>query len=345
MEVQAGVVESFSLQLFSFLSADATQSSSGSILLCRVIIMIATRALVFGVCFLFVARQVRGLTTPSPAKLTTPIRPNNNNSHKSTSTSESTVVLLYNKPANVVTSHVHSEDARPTVYDEIQSMKGFVASKEELSFQEATGIQSKLHAIGRLDAETTGLLLLTNDGRLVHHVTNPSAKHDDTQQKTTPKVITKTYQAWIMGHHTEETLEPIRKGVDIGAKYGGMTKPVHDLTILEHPNHKSTVVSLTISEGKNRQVRRMFHAIGSGVMKLHRTAIGQDLTLDGVQEGEWRILSSEEVRHALFYEPRELIADNQQQTPQKQRRQPPSGRSNHNPANGSGGGRQRRKRR
>jgi len=309
--------------------------------------MIATRALVFGVCFLFVATQVRGLTTPSPAKLTTPIRPNNNNnnSHKSTSTSESTVVLLYNKPANVVTSHVHSEDARPTVYDEIQSMKGFVASKEELSFQEATGIQSKLHAIGRLDAETTGLLLLTNDGRLVHHVTNPSAKHDDNQQKTTPKVITKTYQAWIMGHQTEETLEQVRQGVDIGAKYGGMTKPVHDLQILERPNHKSTVVSLTISEGKNRQVRRMFHAIGSGVMKLHRTAIGQDLTLDGVQEGEWRILSSEEVRHALFYEPRELIADNQQQTPQKQRRQPPSGRSNHNPANGSGGGRQRRKRR
>ena len=85
MEVQAGVVESFSLQLFSFLSADASPSSSGSILLCRVIIMIATRALVFGVCFLFVATQVRGLTTPSPAKLTTPIRPNNNNSPPSPS--------------------------------------------------------------------------------------------------------------------------------------------------------------------------------------------------------------------------------------------------------------------
>ncbi|KAL3926377.1 MAG: hypothetical protein SGARI_005630 [Bacillariaceae sp.] len=216
---------------------------------------------------------------------------------------ERTVVILYHKPAGVVTTH-NSQDDRPTVYNEVQSMMGFLPSQEmkestttttNLSFQEATGIHSKLHAVGRLDTDTTGLLLLTNDGSLVHHVTNPTSKSHDNNN---PDTITKTYRALIMGHHTHETLQEVRNGVDIGAKYGGMTRP--------YPNHKSTVVSITISEGKNRQVRRMFHAIGSGVMQLQRTRIGDTLTLEGVEEGEWRILTDEEVRTALNWEPREI---------------------------------------
>ena len=220
--------------------------------------------------------------------------------------SEKTVAILFNKPEKVLTSHV-SEDERLTVYSIIENMEGFVSSTNDssindndVSFEQATGISSKLHAVGRLDADTSGLLILTNDGSLVHHVTNPNAPtHTD-------EAIKKTYEALIMGHHDEKSLKPLWEGVDIGAKYGGLTLPVNDLQILGHPNHKSTLVSLTISEGKNRQVRRMFHALGSGVMKLKRTNIG-DLNLDGVDVGKWRILSDDEVVRHLQWQPRELV--------------------------------------
>ena len=219
--------------------------------------------------------------------------------------SERTVVLLYHKQANVLTSHV-SEDSRSTVYDEVQNMDAFVSARQfnhKLSFEQATGIRSKLHAIGRLDVDTTGLLLLTNDGGLVHHVTNKNAlSHKGLQGKG----ISKTYQCLIMGHHDEESLGCLWDGIDIGQKYGGMTKPVDDLQILEHPTHKSTLVSITISEGRNRQVRRMFHALGSGVMQLKRTHVGKELTLDGLDEGQWRILSDQEVSEALNWDPRLL---------------------------------------
>lgn len=214
---------------------------------------------------------------------------------------ERTIVILYNKPSNIITSH-ESQDSRITVYEDVLSMKGFLPPSQSidnndgpansLAFEKATGIRSKLHAIGRLDADTTGLLLLTNDGRLVNYVTNPDAKIEDHElyrdpsddsRTPTGKVVNKTYQALIMGHHTDESLQSIREGVDIGKGY--VTKPLlnkDDLKILEHPNHKSTIVSITIGEGKNRQIRKMFHAIGSGVMKLKRTRIGDHLTLDGV---------------------------------------------------------------
>eukprot|EP00537_Pseudo-nitzschia_pungens_P005989 CAMPEP_0172361014 /NCGR_PEP_ID=MMETSP1060-20121228/4923_1 /TAXON_ID=37318 /ORGANISM="Pseudo-nitzschia pungens, Strain cf. cingulata" /LENGTH=412 /DNA_ID=CAMNT_0013083151 /DNA_START=164 /DNA_END=1400 /DNA_ORIENTATION=+ len=271
---------------------------------------------------------------------------------------EKTVVILYNKPANLITSH-ESQDARGTVYDDVESMRGFLpkitvedpknGENPPISFETATGIRSKLHAIGRLDADTTGLLLLTNDGRLVHHVTNPNSKTqeheryntdasaDSTTTASKPSIIRKTYEALIMGHHTEESLEPLRRGVDIGKQC--VTQPLperDDLKILDHPNHKSTVVSITIGEGKNRQVRKMFHAIGSGVMKLKRTRIGRHLTLEGVNEGEWRVLTDNEVQRFLGWNPRELPPlspagsppnhrKQQQQQQQQRRRRRPGG--------------------
>ncbi len=350
---------------------------------------------------------------------------------------EKTVVLLYYKPQNVITSHsnldstrattttrrgmlykddhdndtkkIEKNDERITVYDDIQSMKGYIPNninnkndnykssssssntsknnKQHKSFQEVTGIQSKLHAIGRLDVDTTGLLLLTNDGGLVHHVTNPTAstKHESGFTNNNNEII-KTYEALIMGYHTlppppgpaqkndesnmisnidsrsstidhdgndndydhnddnendntgcpkstttqnyhnHSALMKLYQGVDIGSKYGGMTKPVHNLQVLSHPTPKSTLVRISISEGKNRQVRRMFHAIGSGVMKLHRCRIGNiDLSMldcDGgnggngggsgeenstmIKEGSWRILTDEEVLDGLGWKVRRL---------------------------------------
>ena len=242
---------------------------------------------------------------------------------------EKTVVIMYHKPPNVITSHsnadaiskTQTEQSRCTVYEDIYTMKGFVADqsikdKEMLNFETATNIQSKLHAIGRLDAATTGLLLLTNDGNLVHQVTNPTAKLDNEQSKS----VQKTYEALIMGHHelpevsstmssnneNYPLLTLIENGATLSPKHGGQTKPVDDLTILSHPTASTTLVSITISEGKNRQIRRMFHSIGSGVMKLHRVSVGK-LSLSGLasnqttelQEGEWRLLSEDEIRLGL----------------------------------------------
>jgi pseudouridine synthase len=220
---------------------------------------------------------------------------------------ERTAVLLFYKPPNVVTSHV-SPDDRSTVYDAI-TMAGFVGASSSgksfavsgKSFAETTGIYTKFNSVGRLDADTTGLLLLTNNGGLVHHVTNPNAP-----THTKKGAVTKTYEALIMGRHTNETLQLLWEGIDIGAKHGGMTQPVHDLQIHDHPKRKTTTVSITISEGKNRQVRRMFHALGSGVMQLKRTHIGDKLNLDGLQEGQWRLLTDTEIRESLDFEPRVL---------------------------------------
>ena len=249
---------------------------------------------------------------------------------------ERTVVIAYHKPANTITSHAddsaiaaNKKGPRQTVYDDIFSMQGWKqqATKtkdgnvnnrvsHEISFQQATGIQSKLHAIGRLDCDTTGLLLLTNDGGLVHHVTNPTSTIKSSEEASImtdvsqSSKITKTYEAVIMGHHENDcaSFEIMRtEGVDIGAKYGGMTKPVNHLQVLDHPTPKSTLVSLTISEGKNRQVRRMFHSMGSGVIKLRRVKIGCLLTLEGLEEaGQWRIMPDAEVESTLGWSVRNL---------------------------------------
>ena len=209
-------------------------------------------------------------------------------------------MILYHKPPNVITSHSNADappssmqEPRITVYEDIYRMSGFVGGDNQ-DFQKVTGIQSKLHAIGRLDADTTGLLLLTNDGGLVHHVTTSSS-------------ILKTYQATIMGHWNDTALQDLTtRGVDIGAKYGGWVKAT-ELKVLGHDTRKSTRVEITIAEGKNRQVRRMFHAIQSGVMQLKRTRIGNNLTLGDLQQGQWRILTGEEINGHLNYTVRSLI--------------------------------------
>ena len=222
---------------------------------------------------------------------------------------ERTVVILYHKPPNVITSHSNADAVpnrsdtkqRRTVYEEISTLQGYTGTQHSIDSLRDVGIYSKLHAIGRLDADTTGLLLLTNDGGLVHHVTNPLFANS----------ISKTYEAVIMGYWNDASpeIEEMRtNGVDIGAKYGGMTKPPVSLVTIGHPTNKSTRVEITIREGKNRQVRRMFHAIRSGVMKLQRTRIGNNLTLGDLAQGEWRILTKREVTCYLNYQLRELTS-------------------------------------
>mmetsp|Transcript_36600 Transcript_36600/g.85543 ORF Transcript_36600/g.85543 Transcript_36600/m.85543 type:complete len:337 (-) Transcript_36600:414-1424(-) len=265
---------------------------------------------------------------------------------------ERTVVVLYNKPVGVITSHSNADalpggsttGRRTTVYEDVLSMRGYIPSNyvsgknnTPLTFDEATGINihsgSKLHAVGRLDVNTTGVLLLTNDGGLVHRVTNPSSGWEK---------IGKTYQALIMGWHSMDDVcgaltQMAKNGVDIGAKYGGMTAPPDHVRVLSHPTPKTTWVEITISEGRNRQVRRMFHSIGSGVIRLHRCRIGEELDLqlldnrckkkeevreesfarndfdfekqernDKMRPGSWRVLSDLEVQDKLGWDVRRI---------------------------------------
>jgi len=267
--------------------------------------------------FILYATSHNSFQQEKKSKRTVPKKSRNSQSQSSSHPKERTVVLLYHKPSNIITSHANtdaisiqrssqsnnnSNTVRTTVYDDITTMKGYVG-KTKGTFEQATHIKSKLHAIGRLDADTTGLLLFTNDGGLVHHVTNPTSSTHSSSSS-----IKKTYQATIMGHYnaTSPQIQTLlQQGVDIGSKYGGMTKPANNLLILSHPTAKSTCVEITISEGKNRQIRRMFHAIGSGVLKLHRCCVG-NLNLGNLKEGEWRVLHKREVEDGLGWTVRTL---------------------------------------
>lgn len=128
--------------------------------------------------------------------------------------------------------------------------------------------------VGRLDYDTTGVMLLTNDGQLAHRLMHPSFK------------VNKVYEAEVDGVITEVALERLRNGVVLE---DGQTAPAraHQLT-------KNTV-ELTIHEGRKHQVKLMLAAVGLKVQKLHRSKYGP-LNLDGLKPGQWRDLSKKELQ-------------------------------------------------
>ncbi|WP_027400498.1 pseudouridine synthase [Anaerovorax odorimutans] len=170
------------------------------------------------------------------------------------------VYILLNKPKGYITS-VNDEKGRPIVMDLV------------------TDIDERLYSIGRLDYNTSGMLLMTNDGDLAYKLTHP--KHH----------IYKTYRAKVTGYLSNEKINKLRKGVDIG----GFITSKANVKVIKQAEH-SAIVEIQIYEGKNRQVRKMFSAVGNKVIELQRIAIG-DLKLGHLKEGHYRKLTQKEIEY------------------------------------------------
>jgi len=127
--------------------------------------------------------------------------------------------------------------------------------------------------VGRLDADTTGALLLTNDGDLAHRLAHPRYG------------VEKTYVVELSRAPSDEQIEQLANGVELDE---GPTAPAKLRRVTKN------VVELTIHEGRNRQVKRMFEAIGHRVTRLHRSEYA-GLDVDGLEPGRWRELTSDEV--------------------------------------------------
>jgi len=169
------------------------------------------------------------------------------------------IYLLLYKPTGYITTFKDPEH-RPTVYDLIQDAGQWVVP------------------VGRLDQDSSGLLLLTNDTRFAERVTNPDYK------------IPKTYLVKASALLRDEQLQQLRRGVLLA---DGPTQPAAVQRVRD--SAKYTFLEITISEGRNRQVRRMIEAVGAKVLKLVRTEIG-GLRIGDLPIGKFRSLTPEEVR-------------------------------------------------
>ena len=160
--------------------------------------------------------------------------------------------VLLNKPAGVVTT-ARDPQGRPTVV-------GLVPSPE------------RIVPVGRLDADTTGALLLTNDGELAHRLAHP--RHE----------VEKVYEVDCATRPTDGAVDRLRRGLELD---DGPTRPAR-------VRRRGNGIELAIHEGRNRQVRRMLEAVGHPVTRLHRSRYGP-LTLAGLEPGDWRELAPPEV--------------------------------------------------
>ena len=165
------------------------------------------------------------------------------------------IYILLNKPRGYV-STAHDERGRKTVLDLL-----------------GENFSGRVYPVGRLDLNSEGLILLTNDGDLTNALIHPRYE------------VAKTYRAKISSTVTEEKLDKLRAGVELD---DGLTAPA-EVYLLE-----DDLVEVTIHEGRNRQVRRMFAAVGCDVKRLRRIKFA-GLTLDGLKVGKWRTLTADEI--------------------------------------------------
>ena len=176
---------------------------------------------------------------------------------------EEHVYLMLNKPEGYVTT-AHDPQGRPTVLDLVAE------------------VPQRVFPIGRLDVDTEGLLFLTNDGELAYRLTHPKF------------AVTKVYHALVTGKPSEDNLDRMRNGLKLE---DGMTKPC-TVKVIRRYNHK-TMLEITISEGRNRQVRRMCQAIGNPIIELERVKI-ENIELSQVKRGQYRKLTLEELAPLMY---------------------------------------------
>ena len=171
--------------------------------------------------------------------------------------------ILLNKPPGYVTTRLDPQ-RRPTVIDLLR------------------GVREYVYPVGRLDYDTEGLLLLTNDGDLAARLTHP--RHG----------VERTYEARVAGVPDAHAIERLRKGIPLD---GRRTLPAEVVLLNTHDDRRAAdgVLIITILEGRNRQVRRMCEAVGHPVRALTRTRIGP-LADKRLKRGQWRDLTPQEVR-------------------------------------------------
>lgn len=173
---------------------------------------------------------------------------------------EEPIYILLNKPRGVV-STADDPKGRETVVDLIE------------------GIEQRIYPVGRLDYDTTGVLVLTNDGELAHKLMHPKFEFE------------KTYVAKVEGRVTREDITRLERGLIID---GEKTAPAQARILNYDKRSDKSKVELIIHEGKNHQVKKMLQAVGHPVEKLTRDAYGF-LNTEGLQSGEWRELKQYEV--------------------------------------------------
>ncbi len=169
---------------------------------------------------------------------------------------------ILNKPKGYICS-VSDEKGRKTVIDLLPVNVG------------------RIYPVGRLDYDSEGLLILTTDGELAQHLTHPSNS------------VPKTYLVKIEGTINETALNPIRSGIEID---GYITKKCKAHIV--ETNKEYTKIHITLTEGKNREIRKMFSAIGREVMLLKRIKIGE-LSLRGLDRGSYRKLNKQEIAYLM----------------------------------------------
>lgn len=178
---------------------------------------------------------------------------------------------------------VHYSKKRRKIYIMLNKPRGYVTTmSDELDRRCVTellqGVEERVYPVGRLDRNSEGLLLFTNDGNFANDIMHPS-RH-----------ISKTYRVTVHSKISDEQLVRLTEGVELDGK---MTLPATVTTELESPER--SVMRITIREGRNRQIRRMCEAVGLEVARLRRTSIGP-IKLGMLKPGAWRELTAEELR-------------------------------------------------
>jgi len=185
--------------------------------------------------------------------------------------------LMVNKPKRVITTNDDPQGRRRVI---------------DLVADAAAAEKARLFPVGRLDADSTGLILLTNDGELAHRLTHPRYG------------VAKRYRVTVRGRLEQADLRRLRDGLHLadrrpGSKPGAKKASAESVRVLKHERDREhgdrTILAMTLTEGQNREIRRMLARLGFKVRRLHRVGFGP-VKLDKLPHGGWRPLTKGEVR-------------------------------------------------